>query len=136
MIVPTQISLPRNTVTGYDRELQQALVAWMRTAGYAINELANSSGGGSGGSVLSALVTVTVPAVGTLEHTQTVTFTGCTPSLRVMASIAPHLDSDENGAEGLRINAMSVAAGTDSATVTMAFGEQTSGPIKLFLMAV
>ena len=135
MIVPTQISLPRNTVTGYDRELQQALVAWMRTAGYAINELANSSGG-SGGSVLSALVTVTVPAVGALEHTQSVTFTGCTPSLRVMASIAPHLDSDENGAEGLNVQAISVAAGTDAAVITLAFGEQTSGPIKLFLMAV
>ena len=62
MIVPTQVSLPRNTVTGYDRELQQALVAWMRTAGYAINELANSSGGGG-------VVTPPPSPPATTEHT-------------------------------------------------------------------
>ena len=135
MIFPTQIHLPRNTVTEYDAQLQQALVGWMRTAGFAINELASSAGSG-GGSVLSALVTVVVPSPARLEHVEVVTFTGCTGSARVFVSLAPHLDADENGPEGLSIQAMSATPGTDVALVTLAFGEKTSGPIKLNLMAV
>lgn len=135
MILPTQISLPRNTATPYDRELQQALMAWMTRASYAINELTNSSGGG-GSTVLSAQVTVTAPAVGALEHVQSVTFTGCTAGLRVFVSVAPHLVADENDTEMLDVQAVSALAATDAAVVTLSFGEQTSGPIKLNLMAV
>ena len=79
-------------------------------------------------------VVVTVPA-NRLEHSQTVTFTGCDPSRFVTASVGPHTDSDENNAEMLDINALSVSAGTNQATVTLSFREPTSGPVRINLMA-
>lgn len=93
-------------------------------------------GGGGGGSVLSAEVIVTPAARGRIEHEETVTFTGCLPANKVFVSVAPHLDSDENSAEMLGIDAISATAGTDQATVLMSFREPTSGPIRLNLMAV
>ncbi|MDO9313399.1 MAG: hypothetical protein Q7T97_02500 [Burkholderiaceae bacterium] len=93
-------------------------------------------GGGGGGSVLSAEVIVTPAATGRIEHSETVTFTGCLPANKLFVSVAPHADSDENSADMLGINAMSATAGTDQATVLLSFSEPTSGPIRLNLMAV
>lgn len=137
MIISEQPALPRNTATQYDAQLQQALIGWMRPVAYAVNSLLQAgSGGGGGASVASAQVTVTVPSPARLEHIEVVPFVGCTLTSRVFLSVAPHTDADENGAEGLSISAMSATPGTDAAIVTMAFGERTSGPIKLNLMAV
>ena len=49
----------------------------------------------------------------------------------IMVAIADHADTDENAAEMLSLDAMSASAGTGQITVTMAFREPTSGPIKL-----
>lgn len=91
---------------------------------------------GGGSSTLAATVTVTVPAVTALEHVETVAFVGCTPALKILVSLAPALPSEENEPVDLRILSMSAVAGTDTATVSLVFDEQTSGPIKLHLLAV
>jgi hypothetical protein len=92
-----------------------------------------AAGGGSGG--LAATVTVTVPN-NRIEHTETVTFTGCTGTKTVVVTLAPTVDTDENTAEMLDIAGVSATPGTDAATLTMAFREPTSGPIKFNLVAV
>lgn len=95
------------------------------------------SGGGGTYTPLSAEVVITLPGpAGVLEHIETVAFVGCLPTHRVLVSVAPHLDTDENGAEGLHIAALSALADTDQVSVVAAFAERTSGPIKLNLLAV
>lgn len=97
----------------------------------------SGSGGGSAYTPLSAEVVITPPGpAGVLEHMEVVAFVGCLPTHRVLVSVAPHLDTDENGAEGLHIAALSALADTDQVSVVAAFGERTSGPIKLNLLAV
>lgn len=91
--------------------------------------------GGSSGSSLSATVTVTVPAR-RMEHTETVPFAGCTALKLLLVSLAAHADTDENDAELLDVSGMSAIPGTDAATITVAFREPTSGPIKFNLLAV
>jgi hypothetical protein len=76
-------------------------------------------------------LTVTVPQPGRLEHVETVALAGATSASRVMLSLAPHTDDDENSAEMLAIDAMSAETGTGAATITLSFPEITSGPIKL-----
>lgn len=90
--------------------------------------------GGGGG--LSMVATVTVPWPGSLEFQGDVVFTGLTSDKKLFISVAPHLDSDENGEDGLSIASMAALAGTALATIKLAFTEKTSGPIKLNLMAV
>lgn len=91
--------------------------------------------GGSGGGGLATTVTVTVPK-NRIEHSETVTFTGCTGSSTIVVTLAPTVDTDENTAEMLDIAGVSATPGTDAATLTMAFREPTSGPIKFNLVAV
>lgn len=93
-------------------------------------------GGGGGGSTLAATVTVTAPATTTLEHVEQVAFVGCTPAKKILVSLAPALSSDENEPVDLRILSLSAVAGTDVATISLIFDEQTSGPIQLHLLAV
>jgi hypothetical protein len=133
-IAPTEAGTAPNTYVVY---------GWECTSGgtpgtwVALNiPTAAFGGGGGGGSVLSAEVIVTPAAKGRIEHSETVTFTGCLPANKVFVSVANHLDSDENSAEMLGIDSMSATAGTDQATVLMSFSEPTSGPIRLNLMAV
>ena len=90
----------------------------------------------SGGSALSTTVAVTVPAPGDTSVTATVTFVGCTPAMKVFVALAPALDSEENDPQFLVVQSISAVAGTGQATVSIAFGEITSGPINVHLMAV
>lgn len=75
-------------------------------------------------------VTVTVPA-NSWSHSESVTATGVTPSAVIVCSIAPHDVTDENHPEFMSMLALAGAPGTDTITFSMAFGEPTSGPIKL-----
>ncbi|MCA3303635.1 MAG: hypothetical protein INF98_15845 [Roseomonas sp.] len=89
----------------------------------------------AGGTTLtSGTATVTVPN-NRLEWSETVAATGVTGTNRILLSVAPHVDADENDAEMLDIAAMSAAPGTGQITVTLAFSEPTAGPIKLNWMA-
>lgn len=88
-----------------------------------------------GAAPLSVMATITVPA-GRAEHIETVAFTGCTALKRLMVSLAAHADTDENDAELLDVAGMSATPGADAATITVAFREPTSGPVKFNLMAV
>lgn len=91
--------------------------------------------GGGGGSVITGEIIITVPAPGRIEHSQSVAAASITPGMRVLLGVAPHTDADENGAEGLDIQALSAGAGAGVINVTVAFGESTSGPIRLNYIA-
>lgn len=91
---------------------------------------------GGSSSSLAATVTVTAPAASTLEHVEQVAFVGCTPAKIIIACLAPALISDENEPVDLAILSLSAVAGTDVATISLVFAEQTSGPIKINLLAV
>lgn len=91
--------------------------------------------GAGGGSVVSGTVTVTVPQ-NSYFHSENVALLGCAASMRLFCSIAPHDDSDENSEEMLSVEALAAIAGTDAATVRIAFSEPTTGPVKINLMAV
>lgn len=91
----------------------------------------------SGGTtVLVTTATITVSWPGSLGYSGDVAFAGITSANKIVCSLAPHLDSDENDAEMLAVSGLSALAGSAVATVKMAFSELTSGPIKLNLMAV
>lgn len=115
-------------------------VAALLTAGANITLTYNDGAGtltidAAGGSGLSGLATVTVPN-NSLQWSETVAATGVTGSSRILLSIAPHDDADENDAEMLDVAAMSAAPGTGQITVEMAFTTPTAGPIKLNWVAV
>lgn len=86
-------------------------------------------------SVLNGLATATVPTA-QLEWTETLAATGVTGSSRIFLGLAPTVDSDENDIETLNLVALAGTPGTNTITVTLAFGEPTSGPIKLNWSAV
>jgi hypothetical protein len=96
---------------------------------------AGSGGGGGGSSVVTGEVVITVPAPGRIEHSQSVAAAAITPGMKVLLGVAPHTDADENGAEGLNIQALSGEAGAGTINVIAAFGELTSGPIRLNYIA-
>ena len=86
-------------------------------------------------SPIAGTATITV-ANNSLSHVETVAASGVTASQRVIASIAPHLDSDENDAEMLDVLALSAAAGTGQITVDIAFATMTAGQIKINWVAL
>ena len=124
------------TISDFTEAAQDVVGAMVAAAGGSYDDgagtMALPSGGGS---ALSTVATVTVPA-NHMEHVETVTFTGCTALKRLLVSVAPHADTDENDAEMLDIGAVSASPGADAVTLTLSFREPTSGPIKLNLMAV
>jgi hypothetical protein len=131
-----QISLPQDHPQDYHRRLSVMLYQYLRDMTQQINALIDaSSGGGSGSTVVSGLATVTVP-INSYFHEESVTLTGCTASMRVVCSLAPHDDADVNSEKLLSVVALSAAPGTDSATINIAFSEPTTGPVKINLMAV
>ena len=79
---------------------------------------------------VSGAATATLTAA-VFEWTETLTATGVISTNRITVAIADHTDTDENAAEMLSLDAMSASAGTGQITVTMAFRDPTSGPIKL-----
>lgn len=85
-------------------------------------------GGGGGG--LSGLAVVTI-AGAQYEHEQTVSATGVTPSSRILISLAPMDDQQQNAADMLDVLSMAAVPGTDAMTVLMSFGQPTSGPIPI-----
>lgn len=94
---------------------------------------AASSGGTT---VLVTTAIVTVPWPGSLGYSGDVAFAGVTSMNKIVCSLAPFVDADENDIEMLSIDAMSALAGSAIASIKLAFSERTSGPIKLNLMAV
>ena len=127
------VSLPQDHPSDYHRRLVVMLYQYLRDIVQRVNALIDASGSGS--SVVSGLATVTVPT-NSYFHQESVTLTGCTASMRIVCSLAPHSDADVNDEEMLSVVALSASPGTDTATVSIAFSEPTTGPVKINLMAV
>lgn len=101
-----------------------------------ITDIERSGGGGGGGStVVKAAAQITIPWPGGLFHTETVTLTGCTPSMVVVPAVAPHDDADENDPTMLDVASLSALAGSGQATITAAFATKTSGAVRINLVA-
>jgi hypothetical protein len=91
--------------------------------------------GGGGGSAIRATGTITLPHLA-WEHEESVAFTGCTPSTVVSAGLAPSIDTDENGPEGLDVISLDAVPGTGSALVRIHLREPASGPVRIQLIGV
>ncbi len=89
-----------------------------------------------GATIVSGVVTITVPYPGRYEWEETVVATGVVSTNKVFLTIGHHEDSDENHEAGLAIASMGGQAGTDAIIVNVAFAEYTAGPIKLNYMVV
>lgn len=90
-------------------------------------------------SVFSGTSTVTIPTTlpaGWFEHEETVAATGVTASMKIIPSVAPHLDTDENAEDMLDLLSISATPGTAQITFKLSFSELTSGPIKVNYLAV
>lgn len=78
----------------------------------------------------SGVATVTIAQqLGALEHTQTVSAPGVTPSSHILVSLAPAQDTDENDPELLDVTSLWAAPGTDQITIGVTFAVPASGPI-------
>lgn len=87
------------------------------------------AGGGGGG--LGGVATITLPIQrGQFEHEETVAAVGVTASNRVILGLAPCADDEENCPEMLDIQTFSAVPGTDTITITAAFSQLCSGPVK------
>lgn len=91
--------------------------------------------GGGGGSALKTTGTITLPHLAR-EHEESVTFAGCTTSTLVLPALAPSLDTDENGPEGLEVISLDAVPGTGSALVRIHLREPASGPVRIQLIGV
>lgn len=77
--------------------------------------------------------TLTLPAgEGVTEHTQVIVDVAIVPTDKLILSLAPALDSDDNAPETLSLETLTAVAGTGQFTVTASFGEFTSGVIKFY----
>ena len=129
------ISLPQDHPQEYSRRLSVMLYQYLRDIVQQVNALIDASGSSSGASAISSAATLTVPA-SSFYHEETVAFVGCTSSMKIVCSLAPHDDADENSEELLNVVSMSADAGTDSAIVNIAFSDPTTGAVKINMMAV
>jgi hypothetical protein len=77
--------------------------------------------------------TVTVPRTngGRYEHSETMADADVTGSSVLSAYLAPHLNSDENSADMLSLQALTATAGDGTVTFNLAFNRKEAGPIKL-----
>lgn len=91
------------------------------------------SGGSS--SILSGTVTLNVP-VGSYHYNQTFVATGVTVTKICFASVAPHLDEDENHQDFLDVSMIVAQPGTDQVTIYLGFITPASGPIKVNWSAI
>lgn len=89
----------------------------------------------AGSTPLSGTATVTV-AANRYEHSEAVTATGMTAAKKVVCSLAPTADTDENSPEMLDLVALSATPGTDTLTVALTFAEPSSGPVLVNWIAV
>lgn len=122
---PLTISAGVNKTTPVDGDFwSDGVDLKYRMAGvtYAIPK---TSSGGLGG-----VASVTVPN-GVYEWEETVTAVGVVGSNRIILSLAPTADSDENDPIFLAVLSLAAAPGTGQITVYLAFLEPTSGIIKL-----
>lgn len=87
------------------------------------------AGGGGGG--LGGVATITLPIQrGQFEHEETVAAVGVTASNRIILGLAPCADDEENCPETLDIQTFTAVPGTDTITITAAFSQPCSGPVK------
>lgn len=91
-------------------------------------------GGGSAAGP-SGLATITVPN-NRFEHSETVSASGVTATSRVILGLAPCADSDENCPEMLDIISYVATPADGSLTITAAFSQLTSGPVKFNWSAI
>jgi hypothetical protein len=89
-----------------------------------------------GGAALSGQTTIILPSTGGIEHIQTVAAAGVTPANRIMVTLAPHEDGDENHELWLDLVALTGRAGNDQITILAAFSTRTAGPVKLIWSAL
>ncbi len=78
---------------------------------------------------IAGVAIITVPKK-SLEHTQTLTVAGVLATNRIILGLAPCLDSDENCPEMLDIVSYVATPSDGAITITAAFSQPTSGPIK------
>ncbi len=87
--------------------------------------------GGGGGGGLGGVATITLPIQrGQYEHEETVAAVGVTASNRIILGLAPCADDEENCPEMLDIQTFAAVPGTDTITITAAFSQLCSGPVK------
>jgi hypothetical protein len=93
---------------------------------------------GGGTSSVAGTITVTVPNTnsGRFEHEETVAAVGVTASSKILLTVAPHLDTDENAEDALEILSMGATPGLNTLLVKMSFAFLTSGAIKLNFIAL
>lgn len=84
---------------------------------------------------VDGVATITVPR-NSLEHTETVAATGVLASNRIILGLAPCADSDENCPEMLDIISYVATPADGSVTITAAFSQLTSGPVKFNWSAI
>ena len=100
-------------------------------SGYSWQDAAGSA------AVTAGALVATVPGpAGRFEHDETLAAVGVTAGMKVLLSLAPHADTDENNEHALDLMGMAGEAGTDTLTVRLAFGSLTSGPIRINYMAM
>lgn len=84
---------------------------------------------------VDGVATITVPR-NSLEHTETIAVAGVLASNRIILGLAPCLDSDENCPEMLDIISYVATPADGSVTITAAFSQRTSGPVKFNWSAI
>lgn len=105
-------------------------LADIQAEGFAGNPSAFAAGAG-----LSGVGVVTVPN-NSLEHEQTIAAVGVTPASRIMLTLAPAQDADENDPSMTDLIAMAGAPGTDQITISAAFSSPMAGPLSINWSAV
>jgi len=78
---------------------------------------------------IAGVATITVPNK-RLEHTQEIAVAGVLATNRIILGLAPCLDSDENCPEMLDIVSYVATPSDGAITITAAFSQPTSGPVK------
>ncbi len=85
---------------------------------------------GASGSSISGVATITVPdGAGRFEHQQSVIATGVTPASRIILTLAPATDMDENTPELLDLASVSGAPESNAISIAAHFSAPVSGPI-------